>query len=167
MTNKKTLHIILCFVLLSFNMIKGYSQSSPNEQDIKLTDSELKLNNDTSIKLADLKGKVVVLDFWYRACMPCLQAIPELIKIQEDYKNEVVIIGINDIDDQEDVTDYLNYKKANYLSTYKTKESISQRLKINSFPTLIVYDREGKLAGIELGYQRGMRKLKKLIKSTL
>lgn len=154
----------LCFVMLILASFISHAQTDDNW---KITQTELILHNESSVKIADLKGKVVVLDFWYRGCMPCLQAIPELIKIQEDYKNEVVIIGINDIDDQEDVTDYLNYKKANYLSTFKTKESISQRLKINSFPTLYVFDREGKLAGVELGYQRGMRNLKKLIKATL
>lgn len=154
--------LILLFCVCLNNFI-NHAQTADNW----ITQTELKLHDGSSVKIADLKGKVVVLDFWYRSCMPCLQAIPELIKIQEDYKNEVVIIGINDIDDQEDVTDYLNYKKANYLSTFKTKESISQRLKINSFPTLYVFDREGKLAGVELGYQRGMRNLKKLIKDAL
>lgn len=160
MIQNRILILLFCVCLNSFI---SHAQTADNW----LTQTELKLHDNSSIKISDLKGKVVVLDFWYRSCMPCLQAIPELIKLQEDYKTEIIIIGINDIDDQEDVTDYLNYKKGNYLSTFKTKESISQRLKINSFPTLYVFDREGKLAGVELGYQRGMRNLKKLIKDAL
>jgi len=80
--------------------------------------TDLQLNNGKTIKLTNLKGKVVLLDFWYRGCFPCLKATPDLIKMQEEFKDDLVIIGINDRDDKEDITDYYTYKKKRKLFFY-------------------------------------------------
>ena len=53
--------------------------------------------NSKPIKLADLRGKVVLLDFWGTWCGPCVQVIPELIKLHEKYHDKgLVVIGIHD-----------------------------------------------------------------------
>jgi len=89
------------------------------------------------------------LDFWYRGCLPCLKATPDLIKLQEEFKNDLVIIGINDQDDKQDITDYYSYKKNTlYFSTYKTSTNISKSLKVNAFPTFIIIDQKGEIVKI-------------------
>src|SRR5690606_24047298 len=111
---KKFFQLFLITCVLCLGQLKLYAQEKYN-----LTNRELKLNNGTSVKISDLKGKVVLLDFWYRGCFPCLKATPDLIKLQEEFKEILVIIGINDRDDAEDISDYYEYKKANYFSTFK------------------------------------------------
>ncbi len=125
------------------------------------------LNNGKTIQLTDLKGKIVLLDFWYRGCFPCLKATPDLIKLQEEFKNDLVIIGINDRDDKEDISDYYAYKKnTNYFSTYKTSTNISKNLKVSAFPTFIIINQKGEIVKTEIGFDKGnIRKtIKKLIK---
>ncbi|MEG0851668.1 MAG: TlpA disulfide reductase family protein [Myroides sp.] len=114
--------------------------------------NEFLLNNDKTIRLSDLKGKVVLLDFWYRGCLPCIKTIPNLIKLQEEFNEDLVIIGINDVDIKEDVTEFQNYKKINYLSTYRSEINISKSLNFNSFPTLIIINQKGEIVKTEVGY---------------
>lgn len=155
---KKLLQITLLFSLVFIN--RSFSQETVNPLN------ELILNNNNTVSLSDYKGKIVLLDFWYRGCLPCLQATPELIELQEKYQEDLIIIGVNDIDRQKDVTDYLNYKKANYFSTYKTEKSISKQLNITSFPTFIIVNQKGEITNVKTGFdkRKSPRELKKNIK---
>lgn len=129
--------------------------------------TDLNLNNGKTVKLTDLKGKIVLLDFWYRGCFPCLKATPDLMKLQQEFKDDLVIIGINDRDDKEDVTDYYAYKKNTfYVSTYKTSNHISNNLKITAFPTFIIINQKGEIVKTEVGFNKSsIRKtIKNLIK---
>lgn len=158
---KKKILLLFILCILSFVQLKGYAQEKYN-----LTNRELQLNNGTTVKISDFKGKVVLLDFWYRGCFPCLQATPELIKLQKEYKDQLVIIGINDRDDAEDITAYYTYKGANYLSTFKTDHDISKHLTITSFPTFIIFDTDGKPVNVITGFDKKMlrKELKKYTK---
>jgi thiol-disulfide isomerase/thioredoxin len=51
--------------------------------------------NSQPLKLSDLKGKVVLLDFWTYCCINCMHIIPDLKKLETKYKNELVIIGVH------------------------------------------------------------------------
>src|SRR5690606_15334260 len=68
--------------------------------------NELVLNNGDTINLSELKGKVVLLDFWYRGCLPCIKAIPELNELQKEFEDDLVVIGVNDVDDNKQVNDF-------------------------------------------------------------
>jgi thiol-disulfide isomerase/thioredoxin len=135
-----------------------------------LPDFNLKLHNNNTLNLKDLKGKVVLLDFWYRGCAPCLMAIPELMELQEEFKDDLVIIGINGFDIQEDVVGYIEYKKMNYASTYKTGDNLIKNLNLNveGYPTTILYDRQGNFIKTDTGYSKGgIRSLRSAIKKAL
>src|SRR5215203_1825683 len=53
------------------------------------------LNTAGPIKLADLKGKVVVLDFWTFCCINCIHTLPDLAKLEKKYEKELVVIGVH------------------------------------------------------------------------
>lgn len=53
------------------------------------------LNTSGPLSLRDLRGKFVVLDFWTYCCINCLQALPELKKLERAYPNEIVVIGVH------------------------------------------------------------------------
>src|SRR5579871_1893468 len=50
------------------------------------------------ISLADLKGKVVLVNFWATWCPPCRAEIPDLMLLQEHYKDKLVVLGISEDD---------------------------------------------------------------------
>ena len=53
------------------------------------------LNTDRPLALSDLRGKVVLLDFWTYACINCMHVIPDLKRLEEKYPNELVVIGVH------------------------------------------------------------------------
>ena len=53
------------------------------------------INTGKPLKLKDLRGKIVVLDFWTLCCINCMHIMPDLAKLEEKYKNQVVVIGVH------------------------------------------------------------------------
>ncbi len=53
------------------------------------------LNAEKPIKLSDLRGKIVLLDFWTYCCINCMHIIPDLKKLEAKYPNELVVLGIH------------------------------------------------------------------------
>ena len=53
------------------------------------------VNTQKSYKLADFKGKIVLLDFWTFGCINCQHIIPDLEKLEKEFENELVVIGIH------------------------------------------------------------------------
>lgn len=154
----------LCFFVTAFSLFTANAQKNKVQT---LPDFELKLHNGTTANLGTLKGRVVLLDFWYRGCAGCIQAIPDLIALQEEFKDDLVIIGINHSDIQEDVADYITYKKMNYASTYKSGNNIPKILgiNINQYPTVLLYDKQGNLVLQDDGFSKGkMNSLRRAIK---
>jgi thiol-disulfide isomerase/thioredoxin len=53
------------------------------------------LNTGKPLKLKDLRGKIVMLDFWTFCCINCMHIMPDLVKLEEKYKDELVVIGVH------------------------------------------------------------------------
>ena len=53
------------------------------------------LNTGKPLSLKDLKGKVVLLDFWTLCCINCIHIFPDLAKLEKKYANELVVIGVH------------------------------------------------------------------------
>ncbi|MHA3787956.1 TlpA family protein disulfide reductase [Flavobacterium hauense] len=161
----KTNYIVV-IIFLFIGMFNANAQSSDTQKT--LPDLEIKLHNGTTANLNQFKGKVVLLDFWYRGCAPCLEAIPDIIKLQDEFKDDLIIIAINNKDIQQDVVDYIKYKKMNYPSSYQTGNNIPKLFNVQYYPTTILYDREGNLIKFDYGYRKGgIKSLRKAIKKAL
>lgn len=143
--------------------------SSTAEPDIAMATLPIPTISGDTIVLSQYAGKVVVLDFWYRTCLPCLKLMPEINRLQEQYKDrEVLILGINDIDDQESVREYFRLKGYTYSSSYKNGYNFSSFAKITQNPTTIIIGKDGKVAATSIGYgKKSFNELKKAIEKAL
>ena len=97
------------------------------------------------ISIDDLKGKVVVLDFWGTWCGPCVASVPELRNLYKRYSKEpsFVLIGISsDFDEQ--VWRKFTEKNQMVWPQYRDKDrKIQNAFNIRAYPTYIVIDHEG------------------------
>jgi thiol-disulfide isomerase/thioredoxin len=108
------------------------------------------------VRLADLRGKVVVLDFWYRGCGWCVKAMPQMNQLADDFAGKpVAILGMNTDRKEEDARFVIDKMGLKY-PTLKA-EGLPAKFGVQGFPTLIVIDQEGKVHDIHVGYSPTLR----------
>lgn len=110
---------------------------------------------DINGKLVDtkqLKGKVLVINFWFTTCPPCKYERPYLNKIVDDYQadSNVVFISIA-LDRKEQLQSYLRQNEFKY-SVIPDGSRIAKSYDISGFPTQLIVDKEGKIAFHTLGF---------------
>jgi peroxiredoxin len=121
---------------------------------------ELPLITGNKIKLSDLKGKVVVMDFWFKACIPCQQQMVDLQKLYTKYnKAKVVFIGVNTIDDlvKGQLKLFLEKRNITMPSAYNGK-AVEKQYQAYSSPALFVIDKDGKVVYAKEGYEYTLEK---------
>ena len=108
------------------------------------------------VSLESLKGKLVLLDFFYKSCYPCMQALPALQSLHERYKDQgLVVIGMDPYDDKEDnLPDFLAKRDVDYTVLYASRE-IAKTYRVSGYPTMFLIDKEGKIIHIQEGYGEG------------
>ena len=122
------------------------------EKDAK---SEKKITN------ADLKGKVVVLDFWATWCGPCIAAMPAIQELHNDYKDkDVLVFGVNTEDDAPEKAVAFKKKKGYTYGSILKGGELSNQCKISGIPTFIVLGKDGKVAYAVSGFpgKAGLKK---------
>jgi RNA polymerase sigma factor (sigma-70 family) len=101
--------------------------------------------------LKDYRGKVVILDFWYKDCFWCVRAMPQVKEVADHFKDQpVVVFGMNTQDKDEDARPVVAKMGLNY-ATLKAA-GLAEKYKVQGFPTLIVIDQEGIVRDMHVGY---------------
>lgn len=138
-----------------FNTTKNnlFEISNIDPGDEKAPDFILYTVDGIEVKLSNYLGKVVILDFWAMWCAPCRRAIPDLVSIQNEFKDELVIIGIS-LDQpatQDDLVPFIKYYGINYPVVLGNIEVSDAYGNIQGIPTSFIIDREGKIINKHIG----------------
>ncbi len=107
----------------------------------------------TEIKLSDYLGKIVILDFWATWCAPCRKSIPDLISIQDEYEDDLVVIGISfdQPASQNNLQQFINNFGINYPVVLGTNEVSEAYGNIQAIPTSFIIDTEGNIINKHIG----------------
>jgi cytochrome c biogenesis protein CcmG/thiol:disulfide interchange protein DsbE len=106
------------------------------------------------VKISDLKGKVVILDFWATWCGPCRQEVPHFAALQSKYRDQgLEIVGLSlDAGGAKDVKPFAEEHGINYTMLIANNETAAQYGGITGIPTTFVIDKNGKIVKRFLGY---------------
>lgn len=149
---KSTILLAGVVVVITGLLFVGKSVNSAHKQ--AAPDFTLKVvASDQSMKLADLRGKAVLLNFWATWCEPCKVEMPWLVDFQNKYGSQgLQIIGVA-MDDTEDsdIASYAHKMGVNYPILKGTEKVADQYGGINGLPELFFIDRSGNIVEHDLG----------------
>jgi peroxiredoxin len=117
-------------------------------------DFTVKDMNGADVRLADFKGKVILLNYWATWCGPCKVEIPDLIALQDQYKDKgFVVLGVSQDDDPETLRSFASTYKMNYpvLVGRDAPELLDAQGPLWGLPTSYVIGRDGAICTRHLG----------------
>lgn len=123
-------------------------------------DWELPLINGGTLKLSDLKNKVVILDFWYKACAPCQKQMIDLQQLHDKFdKRKVVFVGINTIDNpiKDKLALFLKNRALTMTSVYNGNQ-IEKLYNVYASPALFILNGSGEITFSQDGYSNTLIK---------
>jgi cytochrome c biogenesis protein CcmG/thiol:disulfide interchange protein DsbE len=141
------------------------SQQGPVTVGDKVPNFALTTFDGEVINLTDLKGKVVVLNFWASWCKPCEQEAADLEEAWRQYEptGEVVFLGADYVDTEPEALGYLEKFDITYPNGPDLGTRISQAFRIRGVPETYVIDREGVLREVQIGPFTSLSKIQGMI----
>jgi peroxiredoxin len=160
----KTLSVY--FFILSVAISTSVSASNISGEAPNFT---LKSNLDKNIKLSELRGQVVLINFWASWCGPCRQEMPELNKLYSKYKKlGFTILGVNVEEDNKEALHIVKNDKISFPILFDTENKVSELYKVSGMPTTIIVDRSGNMRFLHRAYKPGdIDKYKKWVKKLI
>jgi thiol-disulfide isomerase/thioredoxin len=111
-----------------------------------------RVDNDKDLGLSDLKGQVIVIDFWATWCGPCKKAIPRLNQMSQTFKNKgVTFVGLSD-EDRQVLQKFKGKNAFDYMMAYDGDDApTSKTYYVSALPTLFVIDHKGVVRDVHIG----------------
>lgn len=102
-------------------------------------------NSNENVSLTQFNGKVVLLEFWFKNCGPCIASVPHLNAMERKYKGKnFEIVAINTWDSKQDIEWFYKKHQLSYKVVMNGKD-LATKYGINAFPTVILLNKEGKV----------------------
>ena len=142
----------IAFVVACFLVLTGcYARSKPTDINVPAPDFTIK-DSDRSVTLSQLRGKIVVLNFWATWCPPCVDEMPSLEQLQKKLQGTDITILAVSVDD--DADDYHKFLKQHAIDLLTVRESgqktdtgviapVSSRYGTYKVPETYIIDRKG------------------------
>jgi len=152
----------LLIVVSSCNVAKALDEpANPFPQAIAVPEGILDggtewLNTAQPIDMKDLKGKIVILDFWTYCCINCMHVLPDLAFLEKKYPNQIVVIGVHSAKfdnekDSKNIRDAIVRYEIKHPVVNDSEMVLWRKFGTQAWPTVAIVDPEGKFVGAQSG----------------
>lgn len=155
----KVIYFILFTLLLSHNSYAAFSQAP--EINLPGVDGEVRLEN--------LKGKVVYLDFWASWCKPCVKSFPWLNDMKQSYADKgFEVLAVNLDKDRALADEFLSKMDVDFIVAFDESGKSAAAYKLKGMPSSYLIGRDGKVYASHIGFkEKDKAKLEQAIKELL
>ncbi|HTW74753.1 MAG TPA: TlpA disulfide reductase family protein [Steroidobacteraceae bacterium] len=108
------------------------------------------------VSLSDLKGQVVLINFWASWCGPCRQEMPILDQLYRSYQAAgFTLLGVNVEPNAADADKFLKDTPVSFPILFDPKSTVSNLYQVSGMPSTIIVDRDGRIRYVHHGYKPG------------
>lgn len=137
----------------------------------KVPDWKFETNKHTILSSDNQSYKLVLFDFYYQSCYPCLKSIPFLNRLNREYNfndTGLLVVGINNVDPVDDRFYEFIAKKEIRYPVAVSSDHLNREFKVTAYPALFLMDRKGELIYLSEGYsEQAEAELEELIRKEL
>lgn len=120
-------------------------------------DFTLRSNSGSNVKLKELRGRVVLINFWATWCGPCRQEMPLLESLHKRYRDTgFVLLGVNIDDSPDKARTMAKGLGVSFPVLFDSKKAVSRAYQVSGMPTTVIVDRDGKVRFVHRGYRPGV-----------
>ena len=155
--------LFLLLALMGVAMLKAYEGTA--EEGEKAQEFTLTTFDGEEIKLSDLRGKVVLVNFWASWCNPCEDEAPDLEAAWRQYEptGEVVFLGVDYTDTRPKALEYLDKFDITYPNGPDLGTRISHAYRISGVPETYIIDKDGVVAYTKIGPFQNLAEIQSMI----
>jgi len=126
----------------------------------------LKSTTGKNMKLSEMTGNVVLINFWASWCGPCREEMPLLNALHKKYQSlGFTVLGVNVEEQTDKARGFLNDFPVDFPVLLDNKNQVSQLYNVVAMPTTVVVDRDGNMRFLHKGYKPGdEKKYRKMVK---
>jgi peroxiredoxin len=170
MTPRPFFRRALGVLALAFTTLASPLATGAIGPQVSAPDFTLRTMNGPNLRLAEQRGRVVMVNFWATWCGPCRQEMPQLDRLYQKYKSSgFVLLGVNVDEDARKAADVATKLGVTFPVLLDTDKAVSKLYDLSTMPSTVIIDRDGKvryfhrgyLAGYEDNYDKQIRELLK------
>jgi peroxiredoxin len=116
-------------------------------------DFTLEMLDGTKVTLSDLKGSVVVLDFWATWCGPCIISLPKLQKIDKEFAAKgVKVFAVNQAEPKDKVAAFIKERNLELTVLLDPEGQVNMQFKAEILPSTVIIGKDGVIRKVIIGY---------------
>jgi thiol-disulfide isomerase/thioredoxin len=161
MINKTNIHLLFIFLFGSHQVLAQTSANYMNNSLLRAgnlaPNFALQTVDNGPFLLSENKGKIIVLDFWYIGCKPCIKANNDLQQVLEQIGSDnIIVVGLNAVNSKGQINRYVR-KQEGYDLQLLCSENVRNQYGVKAYPTLYVIDQNGNIALGTAGYYENLK----------